>query len=132
MEPTRLLCPWDSAGKNTGVSCHALLREIFQTQGSYPRSLMSPAFAGGFFTTSSTWEAMALQRGVFMLSNNTCLLDFSFHIKLKMSVHVQACLTLCDPMACCLPGSSVHGILQARIPEWVAISFSGGSSRPKD
>ena len=44
----------------------------------------------------------------------------------------QLCLTLCDPMDCSLPGSSVHGILQARILEWVAISFSRGSSRPRD
>ena len=36
----------------------------------------------------------------------------------------QLCLTLCDSMDCGLPGSSVHGILQARILEWVAISFS--------
>ena len=42
------------------------------------------------------------------------------------------CPTLCDPVDCSLPGSSVHGILQARILEWVAISFSGGSSRPRD
>ena len=38
----------------------------------------------------------------------------------------------CDPMDCSSPGSSVHGILQARIVEWVAISFSRGSSRPRD
>ena len=44
----------------------------------------------------------------------------------------QSCPTLCDPMDCSLPGSSVHGILQARILEWVAISFSRGSSRPRD
>ena len=42
-----------------------------------------------------------------------------------MSV-TQSCLTLCDPMGYSLPGSSVHGILQARILEWVAISFSKG------
>ena len=35
---------------------------------------------------------------------------------------LQSCLTLCDPMDCNPPGSSVHGIFQARIPEWVAIS----------
>ena len=40
--------------------------------------------------------------------------------------------TLCDPMDCSLPGSSVHGILQARILEWVAISSSGASYWPKD
>ena len=38
----------------------------------------------------------------------------------------------CDPMDCSPPGSSVHGILQARTLEWVAISFSKGSSRPRD
>ena len=36
----------------------------------------------------------------------------------------QSCPTICKPMACSLPGSSVHGILQARILEWVAIAFS--------
>ena len=40
----------------------------------------------------------------------------------------QSCPTLCDPVDCSLPGSSVHGILQARVLEWVAISFSRGSS----
>ena len=44
----------------------------------------------------------------------------------------QSCLTLCDPVDCSLPGSSIDGILQARILEWVAISFSRGSSRPRD
>ena len=45
---------------------------------------------------------------------------------------LQLCPTLCDPMDCSPPGSSVHGILQARIVEWVAISFSRGYSRPRD
>ena len=40
----------------------------------------------------------------------------------------QSCVTLCDPMDCSLPGSSVHGIFQAGVLEWVAISFSKGSS----
>ena len=40
----------------------------------------------------------------------------------------QSCLTLSDPMDCSLPGFSIHGIFQARILEWVAISFSRGSS----
>ena len=44
----------------------------------------------------------------------------------------QSCLTLCDPMDCSLPGSSVHGISQARILEWVAISYSRVSSWPRD
>ena len=44
----------------------------------------------------------------------------------------QSCLTLCDPMDCSPLGSSVHGIFLARILERVAISFSRGSSRPRD
>ena len=44
----------------------------------------------------------------------------------------QSCLTLCNPMDCSPPGSSVHGILPARILEWVAISFSRGSFWPRD
>ena len=44
----------------------------------------------------------------------------------------QSCPTLSDPMDCSLPGSSVHGIFQARILEWVAISFSRRSSWPRD
>ena len=68
-QPTRLLHPWHSPGKNTGGGCHFLL------QGMHVKSL-------------------------------------------------QSCLTLCDPMDSSPPGSSVHGILQARILEWVAIAFS--------
>ena len=45
---------------------------------------------------------------------------------------LQLCLSLCDPMDCSPPGFSVHGILQARILEWVAISSSRGSSGPRD
>ena len=45
---------------------------------------------------------------------------------------IQSCPTLCDPMGCSPPGSSIHGLLQARILEWVAISFSRGSSQPRD
>ena len=44
----------------------------------------------------------------------------------------QSCPTLCDPMDCNLPGSSVHGLLQPRILEWVAISFLKRSSQPRD
>ena len=44
----------------------------------------------------------------------------------------QSCPTLCDPMDCSLQGSSVHGIFQARVLEWIAISFSRESSQPRD
>ena len=44
---------------------------------------------------------------------------------------LQLCLTLCDPMVCSLPGSSVHGIFQARMLEWVAMPSSRGSSQSR-
>ena len=49
-----------------------------------------------------------------------------------VSVCALSCLTLCDPIDCSPPGSSIHGISQARILEWVAISYSRGSSSPRD
>ena len=72
-QPTRLPCPWDSSGKNTGVGCHFLLQ---------------------------------------------C-------VKVKSESEVgQSCPTLGNPMDCSIPGSSIHGIFQARVLEWVAIAFS--------
>ena len=65
-----------------------------------------------------------------------CTVSFveqKFLIQWKVTVLVaQSCPTLCDPIDCSPPGSSVHGIFQARILEWVAISFSRGSSWPRD
>ena len=71
-QPTRLLHPWDSPGKNTGVGCHFLLQ---------------------------------------------CM-----EVKSESQI-AQSCPTLSDPTDCSLPGSSVHGIFQARVLEWVAIAF---------
>ena len=63
------------------------------------------------------------------------LLRDSFCFSAELCMHAKSlpsCTTLCIYMDCSLPGSSVHGILQARILEWVAISFSRGSSQPRD
>ena len=86
---------------------------------------------------------LALMKAVFFFF-------FSFHTYLDLqrsltSLHelhevsdknvyvcAQWCLTLCNPMDCSLPGSSVHGIFQVRILEWVTISFSKGSSQPRN
>ena len=57
LQPARLLCPWDSPGKGTGVGCHTLLQEIFLTQGSN-QCLLHPLHSGGFFISSATWEAL--------------------------------------------------------------------------
>ena len=68
---------------------------------------------------------------------------FCFSLKQEPQTHVkvtavsesevtQLCPTLCDPMDCSLSGSSIHGIFQARVLEWVTVSFSRGSSRPRN
>ena len=66
--------------------------------------------------------------------NITCFSQHGWMVgKMVLCVSVaQSCLTLCDPMDCNPPGSSVHGILQARILELVVISSSRGSSQPRD
>ena len=56
---------------------------------------------------------------------------FFFFVSLSWEL-AQSCPTLCDPLDCSLPGFSVHGIFQARVLEWVAISFSRGSFWPRD
>ena len=53
-------------------------------------------------------------------------------LSLVLSPLAQSCLTLCDPMHYSLPGSSVHGILQARILEWVAMPYCRGTSQPRN
>ena len=61
-----------------------------------------------------------------------CNVMFCFSIvKVKMLI-TQLCPTLCGPKGSSPPGSSLHGIVQARILEWVAIPFSGVSSQPRD
>ena len=72
-----------------------------------------------------SWAKKDICEGPFIFGSRT-------HKGLVCVLTVQSCPTLCDPMDCSLPGSSVHGILQARILEWVAIPFSKGSSWPRD
>ena len=67
----------DSPGQNTGVGCHALLQGIFPKQGSNPQSLMSRSLAGGFFTTSATWEAH---------STPHCISSLGWIIKTKLTL----------------------------------------------
>ena len=87
------------------------------------------------------WVATPFSRGLSWLRDWTwvsCIAGRRFTLwatrepytlfSLKKSEVTQSCLTLCDPMDCSLPGSSVHGIFQARVLDWVAISFSRLSS----
>ena len=68
---------------------------------------------------------------VLTADDSQLILAGSLPSKVKVLV-AQLCLTLCNPMDCSPSSSSVHGILQVRRLEWVAIPFSKGSSRPRD
>ena len=63
---------------------------------------------------------------------DTYIIHIHIYVICSVCVCAQSCPTLCDPMDSNLPGSSVHGIFQARMLEWVAISCSRGSSWPRD
>ena len=67
---------------------------------------------------------------LFILTHNDLIVILGKSLTQLLSL--QSCSTLCHPMDCSPPGFSVHKILQARILEWVAISYSRGSSRPWD
>ena len=104
---------------------------LFPCPGMVPSQGLNPCLlhllhwqADFFFTARATWEA---QKGSESATKNK-----TWSFTSSESEVAQSYLTLCDPMDCSLPGSSVHGIFQARILEWVAISFSRGSFRPKD
>ena len=90
----------------------------FSRGSSQPRNQTEDScIAGGFFTSWATMEALGVGIPYY---------------KLPESEVSQSCPTLCDPMDCSLSGSSIHGILLARVLEWVAISFSRGFSQPRD
>ena len=74
-----------------------------------------------------------------MINQPVIILHFVFIVPMHIflffnfvKVKVKSCPTLSDPMDCSLPGSSIHGIFQARILEWIAIPFSRGSSQPRN
>ena len=104
LQTTRLLCPWDFSGKNTGFGCQFLLQGTFLTQGLNPCLLH--------------WQAGSLPLG-HLGSPFKAIAPAAAAAKL-----IQSCPTLCDSIDSSPPGSPFAGILQARTLEWVAISFS--------
>ena len=85
------------------------------------------------------WVAVPSSRGSSPPRDWTCISCIAGRLftteppgKPSESEVAQSCPTLCEPMGCSLPGSSVHGIFQAIVLEWIAISFSRGSSQPGD
>ena len=103
-----------------GSSVHGFPRQEyrsglpFPSPGELPDPRIEPvssALAGGFLTTEPPGKPQCM------------------YVKVKSLSRVRL---FCDPVDCRPPDSSVHGILQARILEWVAIAFSRGSSQPRD
>ena len=78
-----------------------------------------------YFNTSNFIFLTCKMRGFYLTHSLIYPCECHMHAQ-----SLQACLTLCDPMDCSPPGSSVHGILQARILEWVAIPFSRNLPNP--
>ena len=111
-QPTRLPCPWDSPGKNTGVGCHFLFQCIKVKVKSLSRAqlLATPWTAAHQAPPSMGFSRHEGRSGVPSPSPKVA----------------QSCPTLCNSM-----DYTAHGILQARILEWVAFPFSRGYFQPR-
>ena len=95
--------------------------------------ILFPVSLGG--TTGCEPQVMIGVRMHREMEKDSYKQDTNFSLKFKSeseSEVSQSCLTLCDPVGCSPPGSSSHGIFQARVPEWGATAFSRGYSRPRD
>ena len=112
LQSTRLLHPWDFPGKSTGVGCHCLLRYIYKFV--------------------NTWINFRLKTIIYVHILIFLNYNLNTFFKENESEVVQSCPTLCGPVDCSPSGSSIHGILQTRILELVATSFSRASSRSRD
>ena len=118
-QPTRLPCPWDSPGKNTGVSCHFLLQCMkvkSESEGAQSYPTLSDPMDCSLPASSvhEIFQARVLEWGAIGVPAAAAAAARS----------LQLCPTLCDPIDGSPPGSPIPGILQARTLEWVAISFS--------
>ena len=114
LQSTRLLCPWDFPGNSPVVDCHFLLQGIFPTQGLTWVSCI----AGRFFTDWATREAHMLGRynmcyvlrGCnWIMSKRSLVALMTLYFSGVLVLSRSVCPTLCDPMDCSPPGSSVHG-----------------------
>ena len=119
---TRLLHPWDFPGKGAGVGCRCLLQRIFPTQRP---NLGLPHCRQTLYLLSHQASLQNVKGPLIFLLVKLRTIELSAQ---PSWVCVQSCLTLCDSMDYSPPGSLVHGICWAGILEWVAISFSRGSS----
>ena len=149
-QPTRLPRPWDSPGKNTGVGCHFLLQCMkVKSESEVAQSCPTPSDPMDCSPPGSSVYLLKWTQEELLLKNSLCNILLSKHcvsvsesirslaqkpylchfllqcMKVKSEREVaQSCPTLSNPMDCSLPGSSIHGIFQARVLELGAIAFS--------
>ena len=134
-----------------GSSVHGILQARilewvvipFSRGSSWPRDwTLVSCIAGRVFTIWAAREAQHMlkcriikKKEYLCIYKLCCTPETNITLEISYIVCVlvaQSCLTLCDPMDCSPSGSSVPGMLQARILEWVVIPFSRGSSWPRD
>ena len=101
----RLLCPWSSPGKSTGVGCNFLLQGVFLTQEFFP----------GFFQIQDSGFFQTQELNLGLLHWRQILYQLSYGgspirsiSSVQFSSVAQSCLTLCDPMNCSTAGLPVH------------------------
>ena len=109
LQPTRLLCPWESPGKRTGVGCHCLLQ---QTHSWYRAFALIISSSWNEFC----WFSHSLHLIIIKVTTQTSSQGVELLIQCSCSccLVAKSCLTLYDPMECSPPGSSIHGIFPGK------------------
>ena len=95
--------------------------------GVFPKKAMFSQIWGKYW-----WRLQRMSRSPLPASNKPLYHAYVMHVCMCACWVTQLCPNLCNPMDCSPPGSSIHGIFLARILEWVAVSYSRGSSQPRD
>ena len=118
LQPTRLFCPWDSPGRNTGVGCHALLQGIFPTPGLNPHLLhcrwilCSLSHLGNPRGAIDPCRNVNYVKPLHFLTLQEFLNILSNILKMNAAAAgklLQSCPTLCHPIDGSLPGSAIYG-----------------------
>ena len=113
----------DSPGKNTKIMASGPITS-WQIDGETMETV-TDFILGGSKITADCYCSHEIKRGLLLGRKARTNLENESEV-------AQLCPALCDPMDCSLPGLSDHGIFQAKVLEWVAISSSRGSSQPGD
>ena len=138
---------WQSTGTSSVVSSFIVITDHTRDTGrggcsqmNFPKGAGPEGNAFKVYTQQISQEAPGKRRPLGVTDKDKAFQEVfkypvdlaSYLVEKKVKVKSLSCFQLCDPMDCSLPRSSVHGIFQARVLEWVAISFTRGSSWPRD